>query len=138
MIEVDAYRATLPTDPAPAYDLIDAACTGTLRVVTFTTALALHNLFVLADAHGRAEELRLAFNGPVVAACVGPVCAQGACEEDIEAPLLPPRGAPCPPCASSDRSVVASSVNAVGRSLRCFVSDQARGRRSGQVTGWGT
>ncbi len=88
---VDGYRASLPSDTGPARALIDAACSGELAAVTFTTAPALHNLFVLADAEGRADELRAALNGPVVAACVGPVCAEGAVEEGVSAPLVPPR-----------------------------------------------
>jgi uroporphyrinogen-III synthase len=88
---VDGYRASLPSDTAPARALIDAACSGDLAAVTFTTAPAVHNLFVLADADGRADELRAALNGPVVAACVGPVCAEGAMEEGVAAPLVPPR-----------------------------------------------
>ena len=88
---VDGYRASLPSDTGPARALIDAVCSRDLAAVTFTTAPALHNLFVLADAEGRADELRAALNGPVLAACVGPVCAEGAMEEGISAPLVPPR-----------------------------------------------
>jgi uroporphyrinogen-III synthase len=88
---IDAYGESLPTDPSPAYDLIDAACGGRLAAVTFTTAPAVHNLFVLADRRGRAEDLRDALNGLVVAACVGPVCAEGALDEGVVAPLVPAR-----------------------------------------------
>ena len=51
VIEVDAYRASLPTDRAPARDLIEEACAQRLAAVTFTTATALHNLFVVAQEH---------------------------------------------------------------------------------------
>lgn len=88
---VDGYRASLPADMGPARALVDAACSGDLAAVTFTTAPAVHNLFVAADADGRADDLRTALNGPVVAACVGPVCAEGAMEEGITDPLVPPR-----------------------------------------------
>ena len=88
---IDAYGASLPNDPAPAYALIDAVCAGRLAAVTFTTAPAVHNLFVLAERQGVASELRSAFNGPVVAACVGPVCAEGASDEGVLDPLVPSR-----------------------------------------------
>jgi uroporphyrinogen-III synthase len=88
---IDAYGESLPVHPEPAYDLIDAACAGQLAAITFTTAPAVHNLFVLADRRGRADDLRDALNGPVVAACVGPVCAEGALDEGVLAPLVPPR-----------------------------------------------
>jgi uroporphyrinogen-III synthase len=91
VLEVDAYRMTLPADPGPARTLIDAACAGVLAAVTFTTAPAVHNLFTLAREAGRAEALRDAFNGPVIAACVGPVCAEGAFEEGVATPLVPTR-----------------------------------------------
>ncbi|MGH9277516.1 MAG: uroporphyrinogen-III synthase [Acidimicrobiales bacterium] len=91
IVEVDAYRETLPDNRRPAHALIEAACAATLSAVTFTTAPAVHNLFVLAVEIGRADELRQAFNDGVIAACVGPVCAEGALDEGIAAPLVPSR-----------------------------------------------
>jgi len=91
VVEVDAYRTGLPADPAPALALIDAVCQRRLAAVTFTTAPAVHNLFALADGARRSDELRQAFNDAVLAVCVGPVCAEGAHEEGVEEPLVPPR-----------------------------------------------
>lgn len=91
VIEVDAYRESLPVNRGPAHDLIEAACSATLSAVTFTTAPAVHNLFAIAAEDRRAEPLRDAFNDGVVAACVGPVCAEGALEEGITSPLVPSR-----------------------------------------------
>lgn len=91
VIEVDAYRLSLPTDPNPAWDLIKATCTEELAAVTFVIAPAVHNLFVLAREIGLDTELRRALNSRVVAACVGPVCAEGAIEEGVIRPLVPSR-----------------------------------------------
>ena len=91
VVEVDAYRASLPADDGPALALVDAACEGRLAAVTFTTAPAVHNLFVLAGRSGKADALRQAFNGGVVAACVGEVCAEGALQEGVQDPLVPSR-----------------------------------------------
>lgn len=88
---IDAYGASLPADPEPAYALIDAVCAGRLAAVTFTTAPAVHNLFALAGQRSAADDLRAAFNGGVVAACVGPVCAEGAVDEGVVNPLVPAR-----------------------------------------------
>jgi uroporphyrinogen-III synthase len=88
---IDAYGASLPADPTPAYGLIDAVCAGGVAAVTFTTAPAVHNLFALAGRRGAADDLRAAFNGGVVAACVGPVCAEGAVDEGVVNPLVPAR-----------------------------------------------
>jgi uroporphyrinogen-III synthase len=91
VIEVDAYRLSLPADPTPARDLIRAACADELAAVTFVIAPAVHNLFVLAREIGLDAELRQALNTRVVAACVGPVCAEGAIEEGVLRPLVPSR-----------------------------------------------
>jgi uroporphyrinogen-III synthase len=91
VIEIDAYRLSLPEDPTPARELITAACAGELAAVTFVTAPAVHNLFVLAAEIGLDAELRGALNGAVVAACVGPVCAAGARDEGVLRPLVPSR-----------------------------------------------
>jgi uroporphyrinogen-III synthase len=91
VVEVDAYRSSLPDDPEPAQALIEAVCADRVAAVTFTTAPAVHNLFVLAAERDRADGLRDAFNASTIAACVGPVCAEGASEEGIRAPLVPSR-----------------------------------------------
>ena len=91
VVEIDAYRSSLPDDLSPASALIDAACTSALAAVTFTTAPAVHNLFTIAAQQQRADELRNVFNESVIAACVGPVCAEGAVNEGITEPLVPER-----------------------------------------------
>jgi uroporphyrinogen-III synthase len=91
VVEIDAYRESLPVNRRPAHDLVEATCAATLSAVTFTTAPAVHNLFALAAEIGRADDLRDAFNDGVVAACVGPVCAEGALEEGVTSPLVPSR-----------------------------------------------
>jgi uroporphyrinogen-III synthase len=92
VVAVPVYRWRLPSDPEPARRLVRAACAGQLDAVTFTSAPAVHNLFELAPAPNEADQLRRAFNGAVLAACVGPVCAGGARAEGIEDPLTPPLG----------------------------------------------
>lgn len=92
VVEVPVYRWRLPDDPGPARRLVEAVCTGRAHAVTFTSAPAVHNLFSIAADHGRADELRLAFNDGVVAACIGAVCAGGARLEGVADPLEPPVG----------------------------------------------
>jgi len=55
--------------------LIEAACTGGLDAITFTSAPAVHALFGAAEELGRSDDLVDAMRGPVVAAAVGPVTA---------------------------------------------------------------
>lgn len=87
LVEVPVYQWALPTDPAPAEGLVGAALAGELDAVTFTAQPAVRNLFRIAGA--RRDDLRAAFNGGLVASCVGPVCASAASDEGIEAPLWP-------------------------------------------------
>ena len=91
VIVIDAYRLSFPSDPAPAHDLIRAACAEELAAVTFVIAPAVHNLFALAAGMGLDATLRRALNTRVVAACVGPVCAEGAIDEGVLRPLVPSR-----------------------------------------------
>jgi uroporphyrinogen-III synthase len=92
VIEVPVYRWRVPPDTGPAERLVEAACDGRLSAITFTSAPALHSLFSIAGASGRGDDLRRACNGRVTAACIGPVCAEGAVEEGIDAPLAPEVG----------------------------------------------
>ncbi len=93
VIEVPVYQWRSPEDPAPAVRLAQAAIDGRLHAVTFTAAPAVTNLFALAAGAGIGGALRDAFNREgVVAACVGPVCARGATDAGIIAPLVPPVG----------------------------------------------
>ncbi len=91
--EIPVYGWRFPDDPAPALRLVQAAIDGRIHAVTFTAAPAVTNLFALAAGAGLDQPLRDAFNKTgVVAACVGPVCARGAFEAGIEAPLVPDVG----------------------------------------------
>jgi uroporphyrinogen-III synthase len=88
--EIPVYQWRSPDDPGPALRLAQAAIDGRVHAVTFTAAPAVTNLFALTAGAGLERPLRDAFNrNGVVAACVGPVCARGAREAGIEAPLVP-------------------------------------------------
>ncbi|HEX6597320.1 MAG TPA: uroporphyrinogen-III synthase, partial [Acidimicrobiales bacterium] len=92
LVEVPVYRWRLPDDTAPVLRLVEAACEGRLDAITFTSAPAVHNLFAIAGQHEMADRLRQACNERVVVACVGPVCAEGAVQEGVIAPLAPSVG----------------------------------------------
>lgn len=78
MLEIPVYRWTVPADDAPALRLIASTCEGSIDALTFTSAPAVRNLVDLASGVGMAEDLLAALNGPVLVACVGPVCAGAA------------------------------------------------------------
>ena len=89
LVELPVYRWNLPEDPAAARRLIDASLRGKVHALTFTSQPAVHHLFRIAEGEGQADDLRAALNGSLLAACVGPVCAEAAREEGIERPLWP-------------------------------------------------
>jgi uroporphyrinogen-III synthase len=68
---------------------VERAVDGDLDAVTFTSQPAVRHLFRIAEEGGRGDELRAAFAGGLLAACVGPVCAEAAREEGIEHPVWP-------------------------------------------------
>lgn len=92
VVRVPVYRWRLPEDRGPALRLVEAAVDGAVDAITFTSAPAVHNLFAIAGNAGLADDLRQACNDRVVATCIGPVCAEGALEEGITAPLAPDLG----------------------------------------------
>jgi uroporphyrinogen-III synthase len=92
VVEIPVYRWLLPEDLGPARRLVEATCAGGVDAITFTSAPAVRNLVRVAEDEGRAGELTEALNGPVVAACVGPVCAAAAREVGFAEPLAPSVG----------------------------------------------
>lgn len=90
LVEVPVYRWLLPDDPGPAERLITAAVEGSLAAITFTSQPALRFLFTMAERMGLREELVLACNeGPVLAVCIGPVCAEAGVEVGLERMVWP-------------------------------------------------
>ncbi len=91
VLTVEPYRWLDPDVADERVDrLIDAACTGGLDCITFTSAPAVHALFMAAEARGRFDDLVDAMRGPVVAAAVGPVTAAPLVAAGIT-PLQPER-----------------------------------------------
>jgi uroporphyrinogen-III synthase len=88
--DVRVYEWHEPLDVDPALKLLNAVCDGRVDAVTFTSAAALQSFVSLADREGRADDLRAAVNGPVLAACVGPVCARAATDVGLRG-LYPER-----------------------------------------------
>ncbi len=90
LIEVPLYRWLLPEDVAPAQALVEAAISGRVGAITFTSQPAVRFLFRIAEQSGQAEDLRAAFNdGGLLAACIGAVCAEAASAAGIHRPVWP-------------------------------------------------
>jgi uroporphyrinogen-III synthase len=87
---IPVYRWQLPDDLRPAEALVRATLEQRVHAITFTSAPAVRNLFDIAGAS--ADDLRAAMNGPVIAACVGPACAEAARAVGIDDPLAPSVG----------------------------------------------
>ena len=89
LVEVPVYRWRRPDDLGPARELVAATIDRGLDAVTFTSQPAVRNLLGIAADDGLSDALLAALNDGVVAACVGPVCAEAAREVGIEDPLWP-------------------------------------------------
>jgi len=92
VVRVPVYRWRYPADTRPALTLVDAAINGRVDAITFTSAPAVRNLFMIAAEQQADGDLRRAFNHGLTAACVGPVCAQAARDEGIDIPVEPKVG----------------------------------------------
>ena len=72
---VTVYRVEGAADPTPMFRLVDLIAERKVDAVTFTSAPAVAALMEMAGAVGRRDEVVVAFQADVVAACVGPVTA---------------------------------------------------------------
>ena len=72
---VTVYRVEGAADPTPMFRLVDLIAERKVDAVTFTSAPAVAALMETAGAVGRRDEVVVAFQADVVAACVGPVTA---------------------------------------------------------------
>ncbi|MFD3335469.1 uroporphyrinogen-III synthase [Streptomyces sp. NPDC058700] len=75
VVGVPVYRWMPPEDTAPLDRLLDAALSGTLDAVTFTSAPAAASLLSRAEEKGVRDALVAALRHDVLAVCVGPVTA---------------------------------------------------------------
>lgn len=90
VIQVSVYRWAPPLDPLPLHRLVSLIAAATIDAVTFTSAPAVAGLLAAAAEAGQHDALLAALRGPVVAACVGPVCAAALRDLDVEC-LVPDR-----------------------------------------------
>ncbi|WP_394552375.1 uroporphyrinogen-III synthase [Agromyces sp. MMS24-JH15] len=91
VLTVEPYRWVAPDDTDERVErLIEAICAERLDCVTFTSAPAVHALFMAAERWGAYRELVEAMQGPVIAAAVGPVTAEPLIANGIT-PIQPDR-----------------------------------------------
>lgn len=90
-IDLPVYRWELPEDVRPGTRLVELIVNGEIDVVTFTSSPAVRHLVAIAADAGLREALLHALAARVVAACVGPVCAETAIDLGIPSPVSPQR-----------------------------------------------
>lgn len=90
-VAVPVYEWTMPGDTTGAERLIEAMADGRVDGVTFTARPQVENLATIAERMGVLEDLLAALAGPVVAVCVGPVCASGITDLGLPEPVQPER-----------------------------------------------
>ncbi|GAC1384106.1 MAG: hypothetical protein NVSMB4_11850 [Acidimicrobiales bacterium] len=89
VIDLPVYRWRVPSEAHRAVALIEAVVAGDIDAVTFTSGPAVRNMMLIAEGIGRREDLLVAMNGPVLTACVGPVCAGVAADEGLLDVVVP-------------------------------------------------
>jgi uroporphyrinogen-III synthase len=80
--EIATYRWALPSDTGPLTELLDALARGAVDAVVFTSAVQIHNLYQVAENHGRALELAGQLERVIVGS-VGPVCSKALRERGV-------------------------------------------------------
>lgn len=88
VLRVPVYRWAYPEDIAPLRDAIERWAAGEYDVALFTSANQVHNVLRLAGEMGRAEALRTAAAGTVVAS-IGPVCSEALRDHGLAVDLEP-------------------------------------------------
>jgi uroporphyrinogen-III synthase len=91
---IPLYRYRPPNDERPVVHLLDQLASWRLDAVTFTSPPAVTNLFLLAEAHERADLLRADLNWPgMVVAAVGPSTAVALRDQGVAPTVVadPPR-----------------------------------------------
>jgi uroporphyrinogen-III synthase len=90
-VPVPVYEWTMPSDTTAAERLVDAIIDGRVDGVTFTARPQVENLATIAERKGVLDGMLAALAGPVVAVCVGPVCASGLTDLGLPEPVQPER-----------------------------------------------
>lgn len=91
VIEVPVYRWILPESTEAAQRLIEATIGGEIHALTFTSAPAVRNLFMIAEDMGCTDKLRASLADGVISVVVGPVCRSAAEELGIADAVMPDR-----------------------------------------------
>jgi uroporphyrinogen-III synthase len=91
VVDIPVYRWGPPIDPAAVDRLVESIARHEVHAVAFTSAPGAAALLEAADASGRGEQVRAAFADPVLAACVGEVCARPFAAEGLPS-VWPDRG----------------------------------------------
>jgi uroporphyrinogen-III synthase len=91
VVAIPVYRWSLPDDTGPALRLVQAVAERRVDAVTFTARPQVECLCEIAEGAGLLDALRAAFARSVIAACVGPVCADAAVEAGFGSPVVPVR-----------------------------------------------
>lgn len=84
VVDVPVYRWAVPSDVQPLHRMADAVATRGLDAITFTSAPAVDTLLDVAKADGIQDSMIAALRADVLAACVGPICAEPLLRHGIE------------------------------------------------------
>ena len=84
---VPVYQWALPEDTAPLRNGIEAICRGDIDVLIITSGIQLSHVWQVAEAAGRAEQLRSQLASHVMIASIGPTSSEVLRSYDLEPDL---------------------------------------------------
>ena len=90
-VAVPVYEWSMPADTSPAERLVEAIIDRRVDGLTFTARPQVENLVTIAERMGVGMQLLDALAGPLVVACVGPVCASAFTDLGLPDPVQPAR-----------------------------------------------
>jgi len=104
IVEIPTYRWALPVDTAPMLRLLEALDRREIDATVFTNAAQVHNLFALAEQHGRNSSLAADLNRTLIAS-IGPISTAALREHGVRISLeaSPPKLGPL--VAALDRAL---------------------------------
>lgn len=91
VVRVPVYRWSLPEDTTAAERLIRGVVDRRIDALTFTARPAVENFFEIASFVGLVDEVIEAVTTDVEVYCVGPVCATGFTDLDLDVARVPER-----------------------------------------------
>ncbi len=89
IVQVHPYEWSEPENRSASERLVRLVSESSIDAVTFTSRAAVHNFMAVAESVDLTDQVVEAFNSTVLAACIGPTCADATHLYGIERSIMP-------------------------------------------------